>query len=93
MDVMGISEEDQGSCLQIVAGILHLGNISFTEVGNYAQPEDDACMLNIFAFLSMIPLQSIFHCFVKLFSFVLFSCFQNFFVYLKRVYSFKIHLK
>ena len=47
MDVMGISEEHQGSCLQIVAGILHLGNIAFTEVGNYAQPEDDACKLTI----------------------------------------------
>ena len=49
MDVMGISEEDQTSCLQIVAGILHLGNIAFTEVGNYAQPEDDACKLTFFS--------------------------------------------
>ena len=45
MDVMGISDEIQASCLQIIAGILHLGNISFTEVGNYAQPEDDSCKL------------------------------------------------
>ena len=43
MDVMGITDVDQASCLQIVAGILHIGNISFQEVGNYAQPEDDAC--------------------------------------------------
>eukprot|EP00794_Sanderia_malayensis_P009899 gene9900-10912_t len=42
MDVMEISEENQASCLQIVAGILHLGNITFVEVGNYAQPQDDA---------------------------------------------------
>ena len=43
MEVMAISDENQASCLQIIAGILHIGNISFTEVGNYAQPEDDAC--------------------------------------------------
>ncbi|XP_065059730.1 unconventional myosin-Ie-like [Rhopilema esculentum] len=41
MEVMAISDENQASCLQIIAGILHIGNISFTEVGNYAQPEDD----------------------------------------------------
>ena len=43
MDVMGISDEDQASVLQIVGGILHIGNISFMEVGNYAEPEDEAC--------------------------------------------------
>ncbi|XP_047141172.1 unconventional myosin-Ie isoform X1 [Hydra vulgaris] len=41
MYTMGISEANQSSILQIVAGILHLGNISFSEVGNYAQPEND----------------------------------------------------
>jgi len=41
MYTMGITEEDQATILQIVAGILHLGNIAFTEVGNYAQPEND----------------------------------------------------
>lgn len=44
MDVIGISDEDQGSVLQIVAGVLHLGNISFDEQGNYAVPSDDECM-------------------------------------------------
>ena len=44
MDVIGISDEDQGSVLQIVAGVLHLGNISFEEQGNYAVPSDDECM-------------------------------------------------
>jgi len=44
MDVIGISDEDQGSVLQIVAGVLHLGNISFNEQGNYAVPSDDECM-------------------------------------------------
>ncbi|KAJ7385321.1 Unconventional myosin-Ie [Desmophyllum pertusum] len=41
MDVIGISDEDQGSVLQIVAGVLHLGNISFDEQGNYAVPSND----------------------------------------------------
>ena len=41
MYTMGISEGDQANILQIVAGILHMGNISFTEVGNYAQPSND----------------------------------------------------
>ena len=44
MDVIGISDEDQGSVLQIVAGVLHLCNISFDEQGNYAVPSDDECM-------------------------------------------------
>ena len=43
MEVMNISGETQGNVLNIVAGILHLGNISFSEDGNYAIPEDDGC--------------------------------------------------
>lgn len=43
MEVMNISGETQGNVLNIVAGILHLGNISFNEDGNYAVPEDDGC--------------------------------------------------
>ena len=43
MDVIGITDEDQGSVLQIVAGVLHLGNICFDEQGNYAVPSDDEC--------------------------------------------------
>ncbi|XP_068688023.1 unconventional myosin-Ie-like isoform X1 [Montipora foliosa] len=41
MDVIGILEDDQASVLQIVAGVLHLGNICFEEQGNYAVPSDD----------------------------------------------------
>lgn len=41
MDVIGITGETQDNVLNIVAGILHLGNIAFTEDGNYAVPEDD----------------------------------------------------
>uniref|UniRef100_A0A8B9PZ11 Myosin IF n=1 Tax=Apteryx owenii TaxID=8824 RepID=A0A8B9PZ11_APTOW len=40
MQVIGICGEDQQLVLQIVAGILHLGNISFREEGNYAQVEN-----------------------------------------------------
>ena len=40
-------EETQNNILNIVAGILHLGNIAFAEDGNYAIPEDDGCKLNI----------------------------------------------
>jgi len=43
MYTMGIADEQQASILQLVAGILHLGNIAFQEVGNYAQPENDDC--------------------------------------------------
>ncbi|KAM9294283.1 unconventional myosin-Ie-like [Gastrophryne carolinensis] len=39
MDVVGLTHEEQASVLQIVAGILHLGNIAFRENGNYAVVE------------------------------------------------------
>lgn len=42
--MIGISDYDQVSVFQIVAGVLHLGNISFVEQGNYAVPNDDECM-------------------------------------------------
>uniref|UniRef100_A0A8C5I4Y8 Osteoclast-stimulating factor 1 n=1 Tax=Gouania willdenowi TaxID=441366 RepID=A0A8C5I4Y8_GOUWI len=41
MDVIGISAEDRAMVLQIVAGVLHLGNISFKESGNYAAVESE----------------------------------------------------
>uniref|UniRef100_A0A671Y665 Osteoclast-stimulating factor 1 n=1 Tax=Sparus aurata TaxID=8175 RepID=A0A671Y665_SPAAU len=41
MDVIGISAEDRAMVLQIVAGVLHLGNISFREAGNYAAVESE----------------------------------------------------
>lgn len=43
MSVIGIFAEEQALVLQIVAGILHLGNISFKEVGNYAAVESEEC--------------------------------------------------
>uniref|UniRef100_A0A674B7E1 Osteoclast-stimulating factor 1 n=1 Tax=Salmo trutta TaxID=8032 RepID=A0A674B7E1_SALTR len=39
MHVIGIPEAHQAQALQIIAGILHLGNISFIEAGNYGQVE------------------------------------------------------
>lgn len=43
MQVVGIRGEEQQLVLQIVAGILHLGNISFREEGNYARVENADC--------------------------------------------------
>uniref|UniRef100_A0A4W5MGL6 Osteoclast-stimulating factor 1 n=1 Tax=Hucho hucho TaxID=62062 RepID=A0A4W5MGL6_9TELE len=39
MHVIGIPEAHRAQALQIIAGILHLGNISFIEAGNYGQVE------------------------------------------------------
>lgn len=47
MDVMNISGDTQANILNIVAGILHLGNIAFSEDGNYAIPEDDGCEFKV----------------------------------------------
>ncbi|XP_053133870.1 unconventional myosin-Ie-like isoform X2 [Hemicordylus capensis] len=41
MGVVGLSGEEQALVLQIVAGILHLGNIAFRESGNYAVVESE----------------------------------------------------
>lgn len=41
MTVMGIPENDQQNVLQVVAGILHMGNISFEEENNFAIVKDD----------------------------------------------------
>ncbi|XP_064192447.1 unconventional myosin-Ie [Anguilla rostrata] len=41
MKVIGIKPEDRTMVLQIVAGVLHLGNINFKEAGNYAAVESE----------------------------------------------------
>lgn len=46
MQVIGIPGDIQTQVLQIVAGILHLGNISFIEAGNYGQVESTDCECN-----------------------------------------------
>ena len=43
MQVMGLDSDAINDIFTVVAGILHLGNISFVEHGNYAIPEDDGC--------------------------------------------------
>ena len=45
MDVIGLSPDAQGHIFTLLAGVLHLGNISFAELNNYAVPEDDGCWL------------------------------------------------
>lgn len=42
---MGLTADEQDSVLQLVAGILHLGNISFREENNYAVVESQDCEL------------------------------------------------
>ncbi|XP_078097535.1 unconventional myosin-Ie isoform X2 [Mustelus asterias] len=41
MNVIGIFADEQAMVLQIVAGVLHMGNLSFKEVGNYAAVESE----------------------------------------------------
>lgn len=43
MSVIGLSLDEQDAVLQIVAGIIHLGNITFKEEGNYAMVESEDC--------------------------------------------------
>ena len=45
MSVMNISEDDQYNVMCIVAGILHMGNITFREQNNYAAISNDECKL------------------------------------------------
>jgi myosin heavy subunit len=40
MNVMGLTEQEQSNILQVVAGVLHLGNVMFREKGNYSEIED-----------------------------------------------------
>lgn len=47
MYTMNITNEQQAAILQLIAGILHLGNIAFEEVGNYAQPANDDCEFSL----------------------------------------------
>jgi len=48
MQVIGIPGDIQAQVLQIIAGILHLGNISFIEAGNYGQVESTDRELNTY---------------------------------------------
>lgn len=44
MSVMGLHENQQAAILRTVAAVLHLGNISFAEKGNYATVYDQALL-------------------------------------------------
>lgn len=48
MQVVGIAEDVQLEVLKLVAGVLHVGNISFTERNNYAVVAQDDCKFNFF---------------------------------------------
>ena len=43
MQVVGIQEDTKEDILSLIAAILHLGNISFIEDGNYAKISDENC--------------------------------------------------
>jgi len=43
MSVIGLNESDQDNILRLVAAILHLGNVSFTEEKNFARVNDEQC--------------------------------------------------
>nr|XP_057908698.1 myosin IEb isoform X2 [Doryrhamphus excisus] len=58
MSVVGLSTEDQDSVLQLVAAILHLGNINFREENNFAVVES-ADFLAFPSFLLGIPQDSL----------------------------------
>ncbi|PSN42844.1 Unconventional myosin-Ie [Blattella germanica] len=40
MSVMGLSDLEQINILRVVAGVLHLGNVTFVEKGNYSEIQD-----------------------------------------------------
>jgi myosin-1 len=46
MDVCGISAQDKTSIFNILAGILHLGNIDFVEAGTNAAIADHECIFD-----------------------------------------------
>lgn len=43
MSVMGLNNNAENEVLSLVAAVLHLGNISFREKGNYAEVADKQC--------------------------------------------------
>ena len=43
MQVVGLDEDCREDIVSVVAGILHLGNITFVEKGNYAAIADPGC--------------------------------------------------
>lgn len=52
MQVMGISDIERQSILRTVAAVLHIGNISFAEKGNYAYVQDESGNILLFSLLN-----------------------------------------
>ena len=49
MQVVGLDADCREDIMSVVAGILHLGNITFVEKGNYAAIADAGCKLYFWA--------------------------------------------
>lgn len=58
LSVMGIKDAEVMDIFRLVTGILHLGNIQFSEDGNYSQIADKQCKL--FCILIKIAFQCIY---------------------------------
>lgn len=54
MQVVGIDDQSQLQILQLVAAILHIGNITFVEKDNYASVAGDDCTLRCRSSLELI---------------------------------------
>lgn len=54
MSVMGLGEKQQTAILRTVAAVLHLGNILFSEKGNYAQIAQTSCKFSILIYLYLL---------------------------------------
>lgn len=54
LSVMGIRNTEVMSIFQLVAGILHIGNIQFVENGNYSQIEDEESESHVLGFIESL---------------------------------------
>lgn len=45
---MGLNQSQQSEILKVTTAVLHMGNITFKEVGNYAAVHDKECKRLIF---------------------------------------------
>ena len=60
MKVMGLSDAEKLNILSLTAAILHLGNITFHEEGNYALVSDEECKYySFFLMISSLPSSAI----------------------------------
>ena len=59
MDVVGFSPSEKRSCLNIVAAILHIGNIQFVDAGNDNSTLKDTYHAECVAHLLQVPIESV----------------------------------